>query len=271
MSEDQGAVQGGAQPMPFGGYPLESAGIGQSVHAQLRPLPAAAATMQMCALAKHPLQVLASPDGSDGLRPYAVQCVCGESGRWEVPLPAELERVRKLARILTDLDRCEHGRHRIDSCVSCPGGISAGNPHMPDPGRPVGYDLRGEPYFVPSGERGDDPLCSTSDPMAWRRDGREAMAAGPVRVFRERPDVPVVLWNRNGDHPGDGVGELAVDPVDGSTYRRVEGLVVRFFRHPDVPGESLCPDCALPMDVHGWVDSGVYGQTVHPGDWVTTS
>jgi hypothetical protein len=27
----------------------------------------------------------------------------------------------------SDLDRCEHGRHSIDSCFDCPGGQSAGN------------------------------------------------------------------------------------------------------------------------------------------------
>lgn len=26
-----------------------------------------------------------------------------------------------------DLDRCEHGRHSIDSCFDCPGGKSSGN------------------------------------------------------------------------------------------------------------------------------------------------
>lgn len=26
-----------------------------------------------------------------------------------------------------DLDRCEHGRHSIDHCFDCPGGVSSGN------------------------------------------------------------------------------------------------------------------------------------------------
>jgi hypothetical protein len=29
-----------------------------------------------------------------------------------------------------DLDRCEHGRHSIDSCFDCPGGQSHGNPFL---------------------------------------------------------------------------------------------------------------------------------------------
>lgn len=75
-------------------------------------------------------------------------------------------RTAALARILTDLDRCPHGRHRIDSCLSCPGGQSLGNPHM-RPGAVVGYDLGGEPYTAPWSDR-PDPLCSTSEPDAWR-------------------------------------------------------------------------------------------------------
>lgn len=82
------------------------------------------------------------------------------------PAPRTDERTAALARILTDLDRCPHGRHRIDSCLSCPGGQSLGNPHM-RPGAVVGYDLGGEPYTAPWSDR-PDPLCSTSEPDAWR-------------------------------------------------------------------------------------------------------
>lgn len=38
-----------------------------------------------------------------------------------------------------DLDRCEHGRHSIDSCYDCPGGLSHGNPFLLTP-VPVGND-----------------------------------------------------------------------------------------------------------------------------------
>jgi hypothetical protein len=79
-------------------------------------------------------------------------------------------RAHALARILTDLDRCPHGRHRGDTCAGwepgrpasgCQGGRSLGNPHL-TPGAPVGYDLGGQPYTVP-------PVgASTSDPHAWR-------------------------------------------------------------------------------------------------------
>jgi hypothetical protein len=50
--------------------------------------------------------------------------------------------------VLTNLDRCQHGRHSVDSCLSCPGGQSAGNPHM-RPGAIVGYDYRGRVIAMP--------------------------------------------------------------------------------------------------------------------------
>lgn len=66
-----------------------------------------------------------------------------------------------------DLDRCEHGRHSIDSCGDCPGGKSSGNPFLLDgipdarDHRPrhvrtvdgctevrIGTKVRGEPIWV---------------------------------------------------------------------------------------------------------------------------
>lgn len=132
-----------------------------------------------CGLAGHPLLVATD---SDGL-PYQVKCRCGHRA-WQVPAAAELARLRESARILSDLDRCEHGRHRIDSCLSCPGGWSAGNPHMPGPGNQVGVDRVGEPYFMPSGDRGDE-RCSTGDPHAWRAPLRPA----PARTWKP-PETP---------------------------------------------------------------------------------
>jgi hypothetical protein len=32
--------------------------------------------------------------------------------------------------VIADLDRCEHGRHSIDTCFSCPGGWSSGNLYL---------------------------------------------------------------------------------------------------------------------------------------------
>jgi hypothetical protein len=48
---------------------------------------------------------------------------------------------------LNDLDRCEHGRHSIDGCVSCPNGWSTGNLFLEN-GQRIGTTLYGEPIIV---------------------------------------------------------------------------------------------------------------------------
>lgn len=67
----------------------------------------------------------------------------------------------ELAAILTDLDRCEHGRHEGDVCAGC-GGPSLGNPSWRT-GSIVGYGIAGEddPIVVP--ERADK-----YNARAWR-------------------------------------------------------------------------------------------------------
>ena len=53
-----------------------------------------------------------------------------------------------------DLDRCEHGRHSIDPCFGCPGGLSTGNLWLTTPGNipgdriRIGTTLGGEPIYV---------------------------------------------------------------------------------------------------------------------------
>lgn len=84
-------------------------------------------------------------------------------------------------------------------------------------------------------------------------------------------------WWRNGDHPGDRVGERVADapiapgePLTGG-YVRQEGLVVRFYRHPYVPGDAVHEDCGRTWHDHGWIDEGGDGVTVCPGDIVVTN
>lgn len=77
-------------------------------------------------------------------------------------------------------------------------------------------------------------------------------------------------WWVNGDHPADRVGELVPDPLTGKPYQREEGAVVRFFRHPDIPGTAPCSHCDYLMTDHGWIDSPDGGNTVCPGDFVLT-
>jgi hypothetical protein len=65
-----------------------------------------------------------------------------------------------LLKVLSDLCRCQHGRHEGDTCGDC-GGTSHGNPHMP-PGKVIGYGLYGDQIVRP-------PRDQKYDPAAWRR------------------------------------------------------------------------------------------------------
>lgn len=79
----------------------------------------------------------------------------------------------------------------------------------------------------------------------------------------------VIRWERNGDHPDDGVGDETIAP-DGSTYKRIEGNVVRFFRHPEFTGGDRHIVCGRKWHEHGWIDEGP-GYGVCPGDLVVTT
>lgn len=54
-----------------------------------------------------------------------------------------------MMRLISDLDRCEHGRHAKDSCLICPGGKSTGNLLL-EPGRVVGHTVHGRAIVVPA-------------------------------------------------------------------------------------------------------------------------
>lgn len=89
--------------------------------------------------------------------------------------------------------------------------------------------------------------------------------------YRKRPVViDAHQWHRNGDHPDDRVGEPFRDLVTGEQCLRIEGVVVRFFRRPDVPGVSSCSECGRPFDDHGWIDTLEDGHRVCPSDWIIT-
>lgn len=91
-------------------------------------------------------------------------CRCGRDytidgfGRKVPPLEqlrtvqAEARTLQGLSRVLSDLDRCEHGRHEGDVCGGASGcnGPSHGNQFLTD--RRVGTDISGRPLRVP--ERG---------------------------------------------------------------------------------------------------------------------
>lgn len=68
----------------------------------------------------------------------------------------------EFVKILTDLDRCQHGRHHGDPCGPADdcNGTSAGNPHL-RPGAVIGYGLRADPIVMPDRDH-------KHDPKAWR-------------------------------------------------------------------------------------------------------
>ncbi len=66
----------------------------------------------------------------------------------------------RLARVLLDLHRCQHGRLEGDPCLTC-GGLSAGNGLLP-PGAVIGHDRYGDPIVMPS-------MDDHNDPRAWVR------------------------------------------------------------------------------------------------------
>lgn len=89
--------------------------------------------------------------------------------------------------------------------------------------------------------------------------------------YRKKPVViEATRWFKNGDHPDDHVGEKTADVLTGEEYIRQEGAVVRYFRHPEIPGDQPCSKCGLSMRDHGWIDTLEDGYNVCPGDWIIT-
>ena len=97
--------------------------------------------------------------------------------------------------------------------------------------------------------------------------------------FRKKPVViEATQWFKNGDHPldyffdQDGLenGEMRVFPGSERREKGWEGGVVRYYRHPDVPGSKPCEQCGQPHHVHGWIDTLEQGHRVCPGDWIIT-
>ena len=97
--------------------------------------------------------------------------------------------------------------------------------------------------------------------------------------FRKKPVViEATQWFKNGDHPldysktHDGVddGVLVTFSPEYRKQRQWEGDIVRYFRDPDVYGESACWYCSDIMHNHGWIDTLEGGHIVCPGDWIIT-
>ena len=86
--------------------------------------------------------------------------------------------------------------------------------------------------------------------------------------YRKKPVViEATQWFKNGDHPQDECFECTSE--DGSKFLS-EGKVVRYFRNPDIDGESRCKQCQVIMHRHGWIDTLEGGHIVCPGDFIIT-
>jgi len=86
--------------------------------------------------------------------------------------------------------------------------------------------------------------------------------------YRKRPVIiEATQWFKNGDHPEDGNETFTSGAF---VNERCEGKVVRYFRHPEIPGYQTCSKCYQPMHAHGWIDTPEDGHNVCPGDWIIT-
>lgn len=99
--------------------------------------------------------------------------------------------------------------------------------------------------------------------------------------YRKKPVViEASQWFKNGDHPLDYSKdhEGFKDGVEGiyiwtAAHRKAhgwEGDIVRYFRHPSIPGDQVCSKCGKTMHAHGWIDTLEDGHNVCPGDWIIT-
>jgi hypothetical protein len=97
--------------------------------------------------------------------------------------------------------------------------------------------------------------------------------------YRKKPVVvEATQWWKNGDHPDDYSeprvvfegGDIKTTLGEEARRRGWEGRVVRYFRHPSVPGQRQCNHCRCIMHEHGWIDTPEGGHIVCPGDYVIT-
>lgn len=90
--------------------------------------------------------------------------------------------------------------------------------------------------------------------------------------YRKKPVViEATQWFQSGDHPEDNREVFE----NKSTREKFlgEGKVVRYFRRPDVSGESVHEGengCGRKFHDHGWIDTLEGGYVVCPGDWIIT-
>lgn len=88
-----------------------------------------------------------------------------------------------------------------------------------------------------------------------------------MALYRKKPvDVEATQWFKNGDHPEDDTTRGGSTP-NGQHW---EGEIVRYFRDPDIDGNTICKQCNILMRRHGWIDTFEGGRIVCPGDFIIT-
>ncbi len=81
--------------------------------------------------------------------------------------------------------------------------------------------------------------------------------------YRKKPVViEATQWFKNGDHPEDNRERVGL--ILG------EGKVIRYYRTPELDGQTPCKNCAVIMHEHGWIDTLEGGHIVCPGDFIIT-
>ncbi len=85
---------------------------------------------------------------------------------WVLRQKSEAYRTEAAVMLLSDLDRCEHGRHAGDVCSGVAGcnGPSKGNPFL-EMGQRIGTTLGGKPIHVPA--FGPHVRTNLGDPVLW--------------------------------------------------------------------------------------------------------
>lgn len=87
-------------------------------------------------------------------------------------------------------------------------------------------------------------------------------------TFRKKPvEIEAHQWHKNGDHPDD---DCDVFDHPGGESGLTEGKVVRYYRRPELDGETPCKHCGVRMHEHGWIETLEAGHNVCPGDWIIT-
>lgn len=99
-----------------------------------------------------------------------------------------------------------------------------------------------------------------------------------MKYIKKPVAIEATQWFKNGDHPEDYANKRValkneeIVFVSGEEAKEMqwEGEVVRYFRRPDVDGNSICDHCSRIMDEHGWIDTLEGGHIVCPGDFIIT-